>query len=215
MWLCPAIFRAAGGAAAFAALLVLLAVTGCSKSGLDRTATAAQAQVPGEKPMPATTTSTKLTVTSTAFKANQPIPTKHTGDGADASPALAWTGAPSGVVEYVLIVDDPDAPRPQPWVHWVIYKIPGSATSLPEGVEKNGKPAQPAGALQGKNSWDDLGYGGPQPPKGHGTHHYHFKLYALNQALGSGPGLTKEELLKAMKGHITAEGELIGTYERK
>ncbi len=159
----------------------------------------------------------KLTVHSSAFDEGKPIPKKHAGEGEDVSPALTWAGAPAETKEFALIMDDPDAPGKEPWVHWVLYKVPAGTTSLKEGVAKTNKPTEPAGAYQGKNSWpkDNIGYKGPMPPPGHGVHHYHFKVYALDTALKIEPGLSKAELLAAMKGHVLAEGELIGTYERK
>ncbi|MEP0847943.1 MAG: YbhB/YbcL family Raf kinase inhibitor-like protein [Phycisphaerae bacterium] len=156
----------------------------------------------------------KFRIESMAFKPNQPVPRKHTGDGEDVSPALSWHDAPAGVKEFALIVDDPDAPRPQPWVHWVIYKLAPTTTSLPEGVPATERLKSPAGALQGKNSWNTVGYRGPAPPPGHGVHHYHFKLYALDAPLDAPPGLEKDALLAKMKGHVLAEAELIGTYQR-
>ena len=159
--------------------------------------------------------SMKITITSTAFKHDEPIPKQHTGDGKDVSPPLAWTGVPENAKELVLIVDDPDAPRQDPWVHWVIYKLPPTLKGLPEGVAKDAKLKEPAGALHGMNSWGAPGYRGPAPPRGHGVHHYHFKLYALDAALDVPAELEKEALLAKMKGYVLAEGELIGTYERK
>jgi Raf kinase inhibitor-like YbhB/YbcL family protein len=159
----------------------------------------------------------KIEVISAAFEPGRPIPEKYTGEGADVSPAISWKGLPNGTKEVALICDDPDAPRKDPWVHWVIYKIPASVTGLPEGVPQDAKLQNPAGALQGKNSWDEgenIGYRGPMPPPGHGTHHYHFRVYALDAALPLEPGLDKDALLKQMKGHILGEGELIGNYER-
>lgn len=155
-----------------------------------------------------------FTVTTQAFGHNQPIPRQFTGDGKNISPSLQWSGAPAETQEFALIVDDPDAPRPQPWVHWVLYKIPAAATALPEGVPPSQRLPDPPGSLQGRNSWGKIGYGGPEPPKGHGTHHYHFKLYALDTRLALKPGIEKEDLLEAMEGHVLAQGELIGTYER-
>lgn len=155
-----------------------------------------------------------LTMQSSAFGNSASIPKRYTGDGDDVSPPLNWTGVPAAAREVALICDDPDAPRPQPWVHWVIYKIPAAASGLPEGVAKAEKPGEPAGSLQGKNSWGRIGYGGPAPPRGHGVHHYHFKLYALDRALDVAPGLDKDGLLAEMQGHILAEAELIGTYQR-
>jgi Raf kinase inhibitor-like YbhB/YbcL family protein len=158
-----------------------------------------------------------IEVRSTAFAADQPIPKKFTGEGQDVSPALSWSGVPAGTQELALICDDPDAPVKEPWVHWVIYKIPAAAKGLPEGVPQKERPPEPAGALQGKNSWDEgenLGYRGPMPPPKHGVHHYHFTLYALDAKLTAEPGLTKNELLKKMEGHILAKGRLTGLYER-
>lgn len=162
----------------------------------------------GGKPM-------AMTVESKAFGPNQPIPKKYTGEGEDKSPPLAWSNVPEGTNEFALICDDPDAPTPEPWVHWVIYKIPAGTRDLPEGIPNTETLANPAGAMQGKNSWPKTGYGGPMPPRGHGVHHYHFKVYALNAPLDVKPGLDKKGLLKAMAGYVLAEGELVGTYERK
>jgi Raf kinase inhibitor-like YbhB/YbcL family protein len=156
-----------------------------------------------------------IKIQSSAFRANAAIPKKHTGEGADVSPQLAWDGVPPAAKELALICDDPDAPRAEPWVHWVLYKLPASTKELPEGVPAKESLAAPAGALNGQNDFGKIGYGGPMPPKGHGTHHYHFRLYALDAALALKPGATKQQLLMAMKGHILAEGELVGTYERK
>ena len=156
----------------------------------------------------------RITITSTAFSHNEPIARKHTGEGADVSPALSWSGVPEGTKELALIMDDPDAPRPEPWVHWVIYKLPPTLTGLPEGISKTLTLTEPAGALQGNNTWPKVGYNGPMPPPGHGVHHYHFKLYALDATLDAQPGLDKKQLLAKMKGHVLAEGELIGTYQR-
>lgn len=156
----------------------------------------------------------KLIIASTAFDAGQRIPKQYTGEGPDVSPALTWTGVPQNTAELALIMDDPDAPTPEPWIHWVLAKIPPTVTSLRAGIPRDEQLDNPAGAIQGKNSWNTVGYRGPLPPPGHGTHHYHFKLYALDQALSLSPGLTKKQLLDAMRGHILAEGELIGTYSR-
>ncbi|HEX5472213.1 MAG TPA: YbhB/YbcL family Raf kinase inhibitor-like protein [Lacipirellulaceae bacterium] len=161
----------------------------------------------------------KMTLTSTAFKPGAAIPRKYTGEGDDISPPLAWADAPAGTTSFALICDDPDAPSPEPWVHWVIYGIPAETHALPEGVKSN-EPAltSPTTAKQGKNSFGSgatIGFRGPMPPPGHGVHHYHFKLYALDTRLDLPPGSTKQQLLNAMKGHVLAEAELIGTYERK
>ena len=159
-----------------------------------------------------------IKLTSEDFKPDQPIPKICTGEGEDRSPQLAWDNLPPEVRELALICDDPDAPKPPPWVHWVIYGLAPDVRALPAGLPADETLTQPVAALQGKNSWTSgqtLGYRGPMPPPGHGVHHYHFKLYALAAPLKLAPGLTKNELLKAMKGHELATGELIGTYERK
>lgn len=151
---------------------------------------------------------------SPAFADGKPIPRRHTEDGEDLSPELAWSGLPRGTAALALIVDDPDAPTAEPWVHWLIYNIPPEAEGLPEGVDRSESLASPAGAIQGKNTWGTVGYRGPAPPKGHGTHHYHFKLYALDAPLTVGPGLDKKELLDAMSGHVLSHSEIVGTYQR-
>lgn len=159
----------------------------------------------------------KIQVTSTAFSEGQAIPRKHTGEGDDVSPPLAWSGVPEETQELALIVDDPDAPTPEPWIHWVICKIPPGAAGLPEGVAKVLRLSDPPGAIQGKNSWpagQTVGYRGPMPPPGHGVHRYFFKLYAMRSKLAVEPGLTKKALLKAMEGQVIGEGQLTGTYRR-
>ena len=157
-----------------------------------------------------------IELTSTAFAHGQPIPKKYSGEGSDVSPPLSWSGLPDGTSELALICDDPDAPTAEPWVHWVIYKIPAEATGLPEGIEKRPRLKQPAGVLQGRNSWpsQNIGYRGPLPPPRHGTHRYFFKLYALDTGLELQPGATRKDLLAAIDGHILAEGQLMGMYKR-
>jgi len=165
---------------------------------------------------------TKFTLTSRAFEYGQPIPQKYTGDGEDLSPPLRWDGVPEGTKEFVLICDDPDAPSPdapakEPWVHWVIYGIGADVRGLPEGLAKVDRPQEPPGALQGRNSWpegENLGYRGPAPPPGK-PHRYYFRLYALRSPSPTTPGLTKQEVLKQIEGHILAETVLMGTYQRK
>ena len=151
-----------------------------------------------------------MTITSTAFTNGGMIPPKYTADGADVSPPLAFANAPAGTKTFALICDDPDAPRGT-WVHWVLYNLPVSVKSLPEHVPT--QPKLPNGALQGKSDFGKIGYGGPAPPSG--THRYFFKVYALNAELKLGSGATKAQLVKAMNGHILAQGELVGKYSRK
>jgi len=150
-----------------------------------------------------------ISLTSTTFQANGPIPAVHTCDGGDRSPALAWSGVPAGAKSLALIVDDPDAPRGT-WVHWVIYDIPPSATGLQEGAGSGG--ALPAGTRLGRNDFKRTGYGGPCPPSG--THRYFFKLYALDLVLGDLHQPDKAGLEHAMEGHVLARGQLVGTYQR-
>ena len=154
-------------------------------------------------------------MTSLAFKNNERIPKQHTGEGADLSPVLEWAEPPAGTKAFALICDDPDAPVGT-WDHWVIWNIPVALRKLPEGIARTEKPADPAGAVQGKNSWpkDNIGYRGPMPPPGHGTHHYNFVLYALDAPLELKAGANKKELLAAMKGHILGQAKLTGTYSR-
>lgn len=152
---------------------------------------------------------------SDAFAPNQPIPKTYTGDGEDVSPPLRWSGLPEGTKGLAMIVDDPDAPTAEPFVHWVIYAIPAPAPGLPEGVPKQSTLTTPAGALQGRNSFSKIGYGGPAPPRGHGTHHYHFHLHALDEPLNVQAGLDANALRAAMSGHVLDETDLVGTYERR
>ncbi|WLD13520.1 YbhB/YbcL family Raf kinase inhibitor-like protein [Planctellipticum variicoloris] len=159
-----------------------------------------------------------LQVTSPAFADGDRIPDKYTGEGADVSPPLEWSGVPDGTRELALICDDPDAPQAEPWVHWVFYGLNATVRSLPENLPSGTRLSTPVAMLQGRNTWTSgrtTGYRGPLPPPGHGTHHYHFKLYALDAPLSLNPGIDKAALLKAMQGRILATGELIGTYSRE
>ena len=184
-------------------LIIVLAALACTLGCESRPPDAAQEE--GGTKM-------AIAVTSPAFAQGQAIPRKHSGEGEDVSPALAWSGVPEGTREIAVICDDPDAPRAEPWVHWVIYGIPPASTGLAEGVPRT--EALDDGTTQGNNTWPRLGYNGPMPPPGHGTHHYHFKVYALDAPSGLKPGATKKQLLAAIEGHILAQGELVGTYER-
>jgi len=145
-----------------------------------------------------------ITLTSTAFTEGGTIPKKYTCDDANFSPALAWSGVPEGTRSLALIADDPDAPVGT-WVHWVLYDLPADLTSLPEGAQGLG--------TQGTNDFRRAGYGGPCPPKGP-AHRYYFKLYALDTQLNLKPGASKADVEKAMKGHILAQGQLMGKYGR-
>jgi Raf kinase inhibitor-like YbhB/YbcL family protein len=155
-----------------------------------------------------------IVLKSSVFKNGEVIPPGYTADGPDASPPLEWSSLPPGTVELALICDDPDAPRAEPWVHWVVYAIPAVSAGFLEGVPKKPTLDDPEGTKQGVNDFGRVGYGGPAPPRGHGVHRYHFRLYALDRATGLPARATKAQLVAAMKGHILDEGLLLGTYSR-
>lgn len=156
---------------------------------------------------------TMFTLISVSFPHNGVIPPRHTCDGKNISPALSWTEIPEGTQSLVLIVDDPDAPDPaapkMTWVHWILYNIPPNAAGLAQGIAEKDLPP---GTLQGINDWKQTGYGGPCPPIG--THRYFHKLYALDTVLPDLQQPTKAKLEQAMQGHIIAQAELIGRYQR-
>ena len=160
---------------------------------------------------PAARAQESLTLTSTAFATDGEIPPPHTCDGGDRSPALAWSGVPAAAKSLALIVDDPDAdPKAQkPWVHWVLYNLPTDTPGLAEAIAPTDLPFQ---AQQGSNDWHRTGYRGPCPPSG--RHRYVHKLYALDTVLTGLASPTKAELEAAMQGHILAEAQLVGTYQR-
>ncbi len=148
-----------------------------------------------------------IKLTSEVFPAGGLIPAQYTCAGPNLSPPLAWTDVPAAAKSLALIADDPDAPRGT-WVHWVVYNLPPATKELPAGV-----PAQATimgGGRQGQNDFGQIGYGGPCPPSG--THRYYFKLYALNTQLNLPAGASKQDLLKAMYGHILDEGQLLGRF---
>jgi Raf kinase inhibitor-like YbhB/YbcL family protein len=142
---------------------------------------------------------------SQSFAANQAIPDRFSAYGQNISPQLTWTTPPAGTQSLVLLVEDPDAPRPQPFVHWLLYNIPVSANGIEEG-------RIPDGAFVGKNDAGMEGYYGPRPPSG--SHHYHFKLFAVDRQLSLTQGANKEDVMKAINYHTIGEGELIGIYSR-
>ncbi len=155
-----------------------------------------------------------LTLETTAFTNGRRMPTRHTGDGVNVSPSLSWFHVPRGTVTMALICEDPDAPEDEPWVHWLIYNIPAFRLRLPEGISRREEPEEVDGAFQGINSSGTVGYDGPSPPVGHGTHHYTFTLYAVDRALDLRPRATKEVLLRALKGHVLATAAIMATYSR-
>lgn len=151
-----------------------------------------------------------IKITSTAFEQEGMIPPKYTADGENISPPLTWDTVPEGTVTIALISDDPDAPMGT-WVHWVMWNVPPDKTGLPENVPPD--PNLPDGSIQGITDFGNPGYGGPAPPSG--THRYFFKIYALDTKLDLPESSTKINLVRAMQGHILAEGELMGKYKRQ
>jgi Raf kinase inhibitor-like YbhB/YbcL family protein len=179
-------------------ILLLMLLAGCAGKRAE--------EAPLEEGVPA------MQLTSSAFQEGARIPKQYTGDGKDSSPPLAWSGEPKeGTKSFALICDDPDAPRKEPWVHWVLFNLPADKHELPDAVPRDGNLAD--GARQGTNDFGNLGYGGPAPPAGK-PHRYFFKLYALDTQLDLPMGATKAQLEQALRGHIHAEGRLIGTYSR-
>lgn len=149
----------------------------------------------------------RIEVRSTAFGAGADIPTRYTCEGEDVSPPLSWEPGPAQTASYALIVDDPDAPGGT-WVHWVAWNLP--RPELPEDVARDAR--LPDGTCQGKNSWSRVGYGGPCPPSG--THRYVFQVYALDRELELAASTDEAGLSAAMRGHVLAEGQLVGTYAK-
>ena len=154
-----------------------------------------------------------LVLMSSQFTAGGAIPAAHTCEGADKAPALHWSGVPANAKSLALVVDDPDAPDPKApkmtWVHWVLYDLPPTAMSLPLGVTKA---TLPPGTREAKNDWGTPGWRGPCPPIG--RHRYFFKLYALDSTLPELDSPKVADLEQAMRGHVLAAGELIGTYQK-
>lgn len=183
----------------FAPLLALAALASCGASNR------ASQELNGGSNMENATLA-RIDLRSSTFEDGQPIPAQYTCDGAGQSPALAWGEPPPGTKGFALIVDDPDAPGGL-FRHWGVYDIPGSARSIAEG--------QAVGS-QAVNGFGKGGYGGPCPPTGHGPHHYHFKLYALDVAeLGLPANPKVEQVESEARKHAIAQGEIVGTYERK
>jgi len=184
----------------FAPALALGALASCGASN------DATKQMNGGSAVENATTLTKLNLTSDAFQNGQPIPVQYTCDGADQAPALHWGEPPEGTKSFALVIDDPDAPSGT-FRHWGVYNIPSSARSI-GGVQRVG--------TEVTNDFGKPGYGGPCPPKGHGQHHYHFKLFALGvDRLDVGPGAKVVDVENAARKNALAQGELVGTYERK
>lgn len=152
-----------------------------------------------------------LTLTSPAFAGGEKIPTKYTRDGDNLSPPLKWSGAPPGTSSFVLVVEDPDAPSGT-FRHWAAFNIPADRSALPESVETG---PQAKVARYGRNDFGHARYDGPEPPRGHGLHHYFFRLAALDVPSIAVPAKAGvDEIWKEAAKHKLAEAELVGTYER-
>lgn len=146
-----------------------------------------------------------LKIESAAFEHHSRIPDRHTTEGEDVSPELAWSGVPEGTRSFAVIVHDPDAPLVDGFTHWVAYNIPGDATGVREGSDD---------VTHGKHSAGEHGYMGPAPPPGHGTHHYYFWVYALDDELELEPGLTRRELIDRIEDNVIEQARVVGTYAR-
>ncbi|AMV36185.1 YbhB/YbcL family Raf kinase inhibitor-like protein [Planctomyces sp. SH-PL62] len=169
---------------------------------------------PTESILPEEPNMNTIRLQSPAFADGGAIPKVHTCDGEDVSPPLEWSGVPDAAKSLALVVEDPDAPRGT-WTHWVIFDVPAGVRGFGEGVPAHERVTVAAGgetALQGRNDFKKTGYGGPCPPSG--THRYIFRLFALDAELGLGPEATRQDVLRSIKGHILAEGELTGRYSR-
>lgn len=152
-----------------------------------------------------------ITLSSSAFKNNAVIPQRFSCQGENISPDLAWSSAPKETKSFALIVEDPDAPHGT-FYHWIMYNIPASERGLDENIAK--RDTLPNGTRQGTNSFQQMGYGGPCPPPGN-AHRYYFKLYALDTQINIPGEATRDQVVSAMQGHILAEREIMGTYQRK
>ncbi len=151
-----------------------------------------------------------ISISTEAFRAGETVPAEYTCDGRNVSPELSWGTVPSGAKSIALIMDDPDAPRGT-FVHWVLYNIPADTGKLAGGVPRTETLGD--GSSQGMTDFGRPGYGGPCPPPGK-PHRYYFKIYALDTKLNLPPGATKADVERAMKGHVLAQGELMGKYGR-
>ena len=155
---------------------------------------------------------TGVLVTCPVQEADGRLPDRHSAYHDNISPPLTWSNVPD-VAAWAVIVEDPDAPREQPFVHWMIWNIPGSAHGLPEGVGNAAQPITPHDAIQGKNDMGGYGWFGPRPPAGHGLHRYYFQVFALDDRIPMDSDTPLKELLNALKGHTIAKGEMMATYE--
>jgi Raf kinase inhibitor-like YbhB/YbcL family protein len=155
---------------------------------------------------------TGVTVICPVQEADGRLPDRHSAYHDNISPPLEWTNVPD-VKAWAIIVEDPDAPQAQPFVHWMIWNLRPELTRLPEGLGNEPRLVTPQGAIQGRNGMHGYGWFGPRPPAGHGVHHYYFQVFALNDLLEMGPDTPLVELLNALKARTLAKGEMAATYE--
>jgi Raf kinase inhibitor-like YbhB/YbcL family protein len=196
----------------FIIIFLIAVISGCVAEEKEKTTvTPSSTSTPAaiEKNTKEVTTMQNISISSEAFQAGGVIPKEYTCDGSDVSPALSWRGIPENAKSIALIMDDPDAPGGT-FVHWVLFNIPPGMTKLPRGVPENRTLND--GSSQGITDFGRIGYGGPCPPGG--THRYYFRLYALDTMLNLQPGASRKQLDDAMRGHILAQGELMGNYKR-
>jgi Raf kinase inhibitor-like YbhB/YbcL family protein len=163
---------------------------------------------------PETDGQVKITVQSEAFDTGASIPLQHSEYADGVSPAIRWSAVP-GAASYAIIMEDPDSSPIKPFVHWLAWNIPGTVTSLPEGLQEQLRLVEPEGVLQGRNSSGTHGYFGPKPPVGDKAHRYHFQVLALNSVLDIPPTSDRDALLAAIAGHVIGKGELVGLYQQK
>jgi Raf kinase inhibitor-like YbhB/YbcL family protein len=155
---------------------------------------------------------TPVTIESPSFANGDQIPDANADYGDGLSPELRWSGVPSGTQSLALMAEDPDAPK-APFTHWIVYNLPGGLRELPPSIPQHAELSQFDGALQGRSSAGSIGYFGPRPPENDPPHHYHFELFCLDTPLALAPGAEKDQIIRAMSGHVLAKGELVGTYE--
>ncbi|MDB5450278.1 MAG: phospholipid-binding protein [Phenylobacterium sp.] len=155
---------------------------------------------------------TGIVITSRAQQADGSLADRHSAYHDNISPPLNWTNVPD-VKAWAIVVEDPDAPRELPFVHWMIWNIRGEIHTLPEGLPNTDFLATPQGGIQGRNDMGGYGWFGPRPPAGHGVHRYYFQIFALDDFIPMGPDTPLKELLNALKGATIAKGEMMATYE--
>lgn len=188
--------------------LLLLLIFACA--ALDSARSGQSSTSAGSTPSSQAKENSTLQLKSNAFQADGKIPSRFTCEGENISPELSWSGAPDGTKSFALVLHDPDAPHRGGYTHWVVFNIPATTTHVAENAPKSSN--LPGGGTQGKNDDGSSGYTGPCPPSG--THRYYFHLYAVDRELDLPENATREQLEKALKGHIVAQAEFMGRYQK-